>query len=231
VKAGVLALQGAFREHAEVLDALGAEPVAVRRPDHLTGVDVLFLPGGESTTIGKLLDSSGVRDALRSRLADGLPVFGTCAGLILLARHVADEHGTSYPSALDALDCTVLRNAYGRQRESFEAALAVAGIEGGFPGVFIRAPVVAEVGDAVEVLATHDDQPVLLRQGTTWAATFHPELSGDLRLHQRFLAEASDRGAGTLRRKSLGSPPEASLPVAQSVPWPERPFRAGRQVR
>jgi 5'-phosphate synthase pdxT subunit len=215
VKVGVLALQGAFREHAEVLEALGAEPVELRRPDHLTGVDAAFLPGGESTTIGKLLDSSGLRDALRSRLADGLPVFGTCAGLILLAGHVEDEHGRSYPSALDALDCTVARNAYGRQRESFEAQLTVDGIDGEFPGVFIRAPVVTRVGAAVDVLAVHDDHPVLLRSGTTWAATFHPELSGDLRLHQRFLSEVSDRGAGTLRR---------------SEPWPERPLRAGKEV-
>lgn len=191
MKAGVLALQGAFREHAEVLDALGVEPVEVRRPDHLSGVDAVFLPGGESTTITKLLDSSGVQDALRSRLGDGLPAFGTCAGLIILAREVEDEHGTSYPSALDALDCTVARNAYGRQRESFETSLAVEGIEGGFPGVFIRAPVVTKVGPAVDVLATHDGHPVLLRQGTTWAATFHPELSGDLRLHERFLSEVT----------------------------------------
>jgi 5'-phosphate synthase pdxT subunit len=190
VKAGVLALQGAFREHAEVLEALGVEPVEVRRPDHLSGVDALFLPGGESTTIGRLLESSGVREDLRTRLADGLPVFGTCAGLILLAREVEDEHGTSSPSALDALDCTVARNAYGRQRESFEARLSVDGI-GGFPGVFIRAPVVTRVGPGVDVLAVHDDHPVLLRAGTTWAATFHPELSGDLRVHERFLSEVT----------------------------------------
>jgi len=191
MKAGVLALQGAFREHAEVLDALGVEAVEVRRPDHLSGVDAVFLPGGESTTIAKLLDSSGVQDALRSRLIDGLPVFGTCAGLILLARDVEDEHGTSYPSALDALDCTVARNAYGRQRESFEASLAIDGLEGGFPGVFIRAPVVTKVGPAVDVLAVHDDHPVLMRSGTTWAATFHPELSGDLRVHEQFLSEVT----------------------------------------
>ena len=230
MKAGVLALQGAFREHAEVLEALGVEPVEVRLPDHLSGVDAVFLPGGESTTIAKLLDSSGVQAALRSRLVDGLPVFGTCAGLILLANEVEDEHGRSYPGALDRLDCTVARNAYGRQRESFEASLAVEGIEGAFPGVFVRAPVVTKVGPAVDVLATHDGHPVLLRRGTTWAATFHPELSGDLRVHERFLAEVSGRGVGTLRRRSLGSPPEASLPAGQSVPGPERPFRAEKEV-
>ncbi|MBA2325463.1 MAG: pyridoxal 5'-phosphate synthase glutaminase subunit PdxT, partial [Actinobacteria bacterium] len=116
---------------------------------------------------------------------------------------------------LDRLDCTVARNAYGRQRESFEASLAVEGIEGAFPGVFVRAPVVTKVGPAVDVLATHDGHPVLLRRGTTWAATFHPELSGDLRVHERFLAEVSGRGVGTLRR---------------SEPGPERPFRAEKEV-
>jgi 5'-phosphate synthase pdxT subunit len=191
VKVGVLALQGAFREHAEVLDALGADIVEVRVPAHLNGVDALFLPGGESTTITKLLDSSALAEPLRARIADGLAVFGTCAGLILLAHRVEDEHGDSYPGALEALDCVVRRNAYGRQRESFEATLAVEGLDGAFPGVFIRSPVVASVGGSIEVLATHDDRPVLVRQGRVWAATFHPELSGDLRLHQRFLSEVT----------------------------------------
>jgi 5'-phosphate synthase pdxT subunit len=191
MKAGVLALQGAFREHAEVLDALGADVVEVRVPDHLSGIDALFLPGGESTTVTKLLESSGLRDPLRARFRDGLAAFGTCAGLILLARSVEDEHGSSYSGALDVLDCTVARNAYGRQRESFEATLAVGGLDGGFPGVFIRSPIVTTVGDTVDVLAVHDESPVLLRQGRVWAATFHPELSGDLRLHQRFLNEVS----------------------------------------
>jgi 5'-phosphate synthase pdxT subunit len=131
---------------------------------------------------------------LQAALTEGLPVFGTCAGLILLANDVRDAGDIRYPAALAALDCTVVRNAYGRQRESFEAHLAVDGIDDGFPGVFIRAPVVERVGDAVEVLATHDGRPVLLRQGTIWGATFHPELSGDLRLHQRFLNEVT---AGT----------------------------------
>jgi pyridoxal 5'-phosphate synthase pdxT subunit len=188
VKVGVLALQGAFREHAEVLDSLGADVVEVRVPAHLAGIDGLFLPGGESTTITKLLDSSGLAAPLREQIADGMSVFGTCAGLILLARRVDDEHGDSYPGALNALDCVVQRNAYGRQRESFEATLTVDDLEG-FPGVFIRSPVITDVGDAVEVLAVHGDNPVLVRQGRVWAATFHPELSGDLRLHQRFLNE------------------------------------------
>jgi 5'-phosphate synthase pdxT subunit len=191
MKAGVLALQGAFREHREVLDALGVEAVEVRVPEHLGGLDALFMPGGESTTIAKLLDTSGLRDPLHDALADGLPAFGTCAGLILLAADVRDAGDVISPPALGVLDCTVIRNAYGRQRESFETRLAVNGLDGEFPGVFIRAPVVERVGTTVELLAVHDSHPVLLRQGTIWAATFHPELSGDLRLHQRFLTEGT----------------------------------------
>src|SRR5262249_14124399 len=181
MKAGVLALQGAFREHREVLDALGVEAVEVRVPEHLGGLDALFIPGGESTTIGKLLDTSGLREPLHAALTGGLPVFGTCAGLILLAGDVRDRNDAPVPAALGVLDCTVVRNAYGRQRESFEARLAVDGLDAEFPGVFIRAPVVEQVGSAVEVLAAHDRQPVLVRQGAIWGATFHPELSGDLR--------------------------------------------------
>jgi 5'-phosphate synthase pdxT subunit len=191
MKAGVLALQGAFREHREVLDALGVEAVEVRVPEHLGGLDALFIPGGESTTIAKLLDTSGLREPLHDALTDGLPVFGTCAGLILLADDVRDRGDARTPTVLGVLDCTVARNAYGRQRESFEARVAVDGLDGGFPGVFIRAPVVERAGDGVEVLAVHDGHPVLVREGATWAATFHPELSGDLRLHQRFLTEGT----------------------------------------
>jgi pyridoxal 5'-phosphate synthase pdxT subunit len=188
MKAGVLALQGAFREHREVLDALGVEAVEVRLPVHLSGLDALFLPGGESTTIGKLLDTSALREPLRHALESGLPAFATCAGLILLARRVGDEHGSTTPG-LGVLDCTVRRNAYGRQRESFEADVEIEGIDGSFPGVFIRAPVITEVGPGVDILARHEADAVLLRQGMLWASTFHPELSGDLRLHQRFLSE------------------------------------------
>jgi 5'-phosphate synthase pdxT subunit len=189
MKAGVLALQGAFREHREVLDALGVEAVEVRVPHHLSGLDALFMPGGETTTITKLLETSGLREPLQTAMTDGLPVFGTCAGLILLADDVRDDRDTQYAAALAALDCTVVRNAYGRQRESFEARLLIEGVDDGFPGVFIRAPVIDRVGSKVEVLAVHDGHPVLVRQGAIWGATFHPELSGDLRLHQRFLAE------------------------------------------
>jgi 5'-phosphate synthase pdxT subunit len=189
-KVGVLALQGAFREHREVLDALGVEAIEVRTPAELGALDALILPGGESTTMSKLLDSSGVRTPLAELLADGLPVFGTCAGMILLARDVVD--GRPDQESFGVIDVAVRRNAYGRQRDSFEAPLEVDGMVGGaFPGVFIRAPRIEHAGDDVEVLATYDDHPVLARQGRVWVASFHPELSGDLRLHERFLQGAS----------------------------------------
>jgi pyridoxal 5'-phosphate synthase pdxT subunit len=186
MKVGVLALQGAFREHREVLDALGVEAVEVRTPEELGALDALILPGGESTTMSKLLDTADLREPLAELLADGLPVFGTCAGMILLAREVVD--GRPDQESFGAIDVAVRRNAYGRQRDSFETELDVAGLRGGgFPGVFIRAPRIESVGDDVEVLARHDDHAVLARAGTVWVASFHPELSGDLRLHEQFL--------------------------------------------
>lgn len=191
MKVGVLALQGAFREHREVLDALGADAVEVRTPESLSGIDALFLPGGESTTITKLLHTSALIEPIRAVLDQGLPVFGTCAGLIVLAEDARDQHGVTAPPLFGALGCMVLRNGYGTQRDSFEAALRIDGIEGTFPGVFIRAPLIESVQPGVEVLASHEGHPVLIRQGPVWAATFHPELSGDLRVHERFLQEAS----------------------------------------
>ena len=185
-KVGVLALQGAFAEHAAALAALGAHPVLVRGPDALAGLDAVVLPGGESTTMSMLLESSGLRDPLAARLAEGMPVFGTCAGLILLAREVLD--GRPDQRGFGVLDVTVVRNGYGRQRDSFEALLDVPAIgPQPFPGVFIRAPRIAGAGAAVEVLARIDDEPVLVRQGPILGAAFHPELSGDLRLHHLFL--------------------------------------------
>ena len=193
MKAGVLALQGAFREHREVLTALGVDAVEVRTPSDLDVVDALFLPGGESTTMSHLLDTSDLRAPLTARLHDGLPAFATCAGLILLAHEVLDGRADQEPLGL--IDAVVRRNAYGTQLQSFEAPLDVAGLPGGpFPGVFIRAPVIEAVGARVEVLARHDDHVVLLRDGAIWASTFHPELSGDLRLHQRFLSTACSTG-------------------------------------
>jgi pyridoxal 5'-phosphate synthase pdxT subunit len=191
MKIGVLALQGAFREHREVLDALGVEAIEVRTPEALSGLDALFLPGGESTTITRLLHTAQLIEPIRAVLDEGLPVFGTCAGLIVLADDARDQHGAAAPPLFGALGCTVLRNGYGTQRDSFEAPLRIDGIEGTFPGVFIRAPLIESVRPGVDVLAAHDGHPVLVRQGRVWAASFHPELSGDLRLHQRFLQEVS----------------------------------------
>jgi len=190
VKVGVLALQGASREHLEVLDALGVDAVEVRTPDALGALDALILPGGESTTMSKLLDSSELRAPLAERLADGVPVLGTCAGLILLARDVVD--GRPDQMSFGTVDVTVRRNAYGRQRDSFETDLTIQGMAGGpFHGVFIRAPAIERCGPGVEILASHDDRPVLAREGSAFVASFHPELSGDLRVHQLFLEQVT----------------------------------------
>ena len=192
MKIGVLSLQVAFREHREVLDALGVESVDLRTAEPLGAVDALIMPGGESTTMSHLLDTSGLREPLRTRLRDGIAVLGTCAGMILLAREVLD--GRPDQESFGGIDIAVRRNGYGRQRDSFEAALEVRGLTGApFPGVFIRAPRVERVGDGVEVLASLDGVPVLLRQGPVWVSSFHPELSGDLRIHQRFVNELHER--------------------------------------
>ena len=186
LKIGVLALQGAFREQVETIEALGAPAALVKTPEELAGVDAIVLPGGESTTVDKLLDSSGLRTPLRDALRDGMPALAVCAGLIVLAREVVDGRADQQP--LGAIDVTVRRNGYGRQRESFETPLAVPALAGGpFPGVFIRAPVVERVGAGVEILAEHDGHAVLGRDGNVLFATFHPELAGDLRVHQLFL--------------------------------------------
>ncbi len=192
MKVGLLALQGAFREHREILDALDIDAVEVRAPASLDALDALILPGGESTTIGKLLVSSGLLPTLTDRLADGLPVLGTCAGLILLATDLLD--GRPDQPTLAVLDATVRRNGYGTQLQSFEANLTITGLSGPpFPGVFIRAPHLERTGPDVEILARHDGRPVLCRQGPVWASTFHPELSGDLRIHQQFLHSVDAR--------------------------------------
>ena len=188
VKVGVLALQGASARHAAMLARLGAEPVAVRSPAELAGVDALVLPGGESTTISMLLESSGLFDPVADRLAGGMPAFGTCAGMILLGSEILD--GRPDQRCFGALDIAVQRNAFGRQVDSFEADLAVRGVEGPpLHAVFIRAPVVERVADEVEVLAAVDGRPVLCRQGPVLAAAFHPELGDDPRLHELFLTE------------------------------------------
>jgi pyridoxal 5'-phosphate synthase pdxT subunit len=173
MKVGVLALQGNFREHAAMLGRLGAEPVEVRKPEQLGGLDGLVIPGGESTTFMRLMRLYGLEDAIR-RFEQ--PVLGTCAGLIVLDR----DH-------LGLVDVEVARNAYGRQVSSFEADLDLAGEEKPLRGVFIRAPRVQQAGEKVEVLSELDGEPVLLRQGRFLVATFHPELTDDTRVHELFL--------------------------------------------
>jgi 5'-phosphate synthase pdxT subunit len=186
-------LQGDVREHAEALGALGVEPLAVRTAADLESAEMLVIPGGESTAISMLLDSAGLIEPLRARLAGGMPAFGTCAGMILLADQILD--GRPDQHRLAAIDITVRRNAFGRQVQSFETDLDVDGLDQPFHGVFIRAPAVERVGDGVEVLASVPAadgtlRPVLCRQGPVLVAAFHPELSGDPRLHQLFLEGA-----------------------------------------
>ncbi len=190
MKVGVLALQGAFARHVQVLDDLGVSGIEVRTAGELADVDALILPGGESTTMSMLLDSSGLRDEVADRISGGMPVLGTCAGMILLAAHVAD--GRPDQRSFAAIDIDVRRNGYGRQVDSFESDLDVTDLDEPFHGVFIRAPVVDRVGDGVEVLATVDGRPVLCSQGSVVVASFHPEMAGDGRIHGRFLDMAFD---------------------------------------
>ena len=181
---GVLALQGDVREHVAALRLGGATPVEVRRPAELDRLDGIVLPGGESTTMGRLLAVFELLEPLRARLQAGLPAYGTCAGMILLADEV--RGGRPGQPLLGGLDMTVRRNAFGRQVDSFESELDVVGV-GQVHGVFIRAPWVERVGPAVEVLASVDDHPVAVRQGPLLATSFHPELTGDGRLHALFI--------------------------------------------
>ena len=186
---GVLALQGAFREHKRLLQTLGAQVSEVRLPQQLEGLSGLILPGGESTTIGNLMVEYGLIQAVRDFHASGGAIFGTCAGMILLARTI---HGTppqfGVQPSLDLMDITVQRNAFGRQVDSFRTSLDVSGFETPFPAVFIRAPVIEAVSPGVEVLAEHQGQIVLARHGNLLAGSFHPELTGDARIHELFLS-------------------------------------------
>jgi 5'-phosphate synthase pdxT subunit len=210
----VLALQGDFAAHAAALRALGNEPVLVRRAGQLEQIDCLCLPGGESTTMSLLLTTSGLREPLRERIAGGMPVLATCAGVILLARELSGDDGSLKVEPLGVLDVRVERNAYGRQVDSFEEAVAVdweritergstgphgaAKANGGPEGPrsplkahFIRAPLIREPGPGVDVLARRGDEIVLVRQGNILGATFHPEIAGDYRLHALLLEMAS----------------------------------------
>jgi pyridoxal 5'-phosphate synthase pdxT subunit len=189
VKVGVLALQGDVREHLRALKTAGATPLEVRHRHELDAVDALVLPGGESTTIGKLLDRFGLLEPLGARVRSGMPLYGTCAGMILMATTVV---GDDAPQRIGVLDCAVRRNAYGRQVDSFEADLDVAGWDTPFRAVFIRAPAVASTGAGVEVLATCDGAPVLVREGRLLASSFHPEMTDDARIHELFVSLVDD---------------------------------------
>jgi 5'-phosphate synthase pdxT subunit len=197
---GVLALQGDVREHLHVLESLGVRPLAVRRESELASVDGMVVPGGESTTIAKLLRIFDLLDPLRARIADGLPVFGTCAGMILLADRIED--GTADQETLGGLDITVRRNAFGRQVDSFETSLDFAGLTDPVHAVFIRAPWVESVGEGVDVLARVGEDPahgraagriVAVRQGPLMATSFHPEVGGDGRVHRLFVDLVNQR--------------------------------------
>ena len=199
-RVGVLSVQGAFAEHERMLAATGADPVDVRTPGALEGLDGIVLPGGESTTLGPVAESAGLLGPLRAAIADGLPALGTCAGMIMLARATT---GGAQP-LVGGMDIVVRRNAFGRQRSSFETSLEVPAL-GPQPveAVFIRAPWIEEAGPGVEVLAEHAGHPVAARQGGLMVTAFHPELSGERRFHEWLVARARERrdGGGVTRRR------------------------------
>jgi 5'-phosphate synthase pdxT subunit len=182
MKIGVLALQGAVTEHIVSIEKTGAVGLPIKRVEQLEEVQGLIIPGGESTTIGKLMRKYGFIEAIRNFSAQGKPIFGTCAGLIVLAKHIASGE----PGHLELMDITVARNAFGRQRESFECDLEVKGINEPVRAVFIRAPLITEVGPAVDVLTVYNNEIVTARQGNLLVSSFHPELTDDYRLHQYF---------------------------------------------
>jgi pyridoxal 5'-phosphate synthase pdxT subunit len=194
MKVGVLGLQGDVVEHETMLEVAGVEPVTVKRPEQLDEIEGLIIPGGESTTIGKLLRRFGLLEPLRQRSRSGFPMFGTCAGMILLANEIEDAAGDQ-PS-IGGMDIAVQRNAFGRQRESFETDLMVLALGSEpIPAVFIRAPLIRRVGEGVEVLATlPDGRVVAARQGNLLVSSFHPELTGDPRLHRYFLEVVEHAG-------------------------------------
>ena len=184
---GVLALQGAFALHQAVLEALGQRVVQVRRPEHLEGLDRLVLPGGESTTMSMLAERSGLLEPMRELVADGMPMLGTCAGAILLSSQIRD--GRADQHCLGAIDIVTRRNGFGRQVDSFSEPIEISGVAGpAFNAVCIRAPVIDDIGDGVQVLARIDDHPALVRQGAIMVSIFHPELADDTRVHELFLS-------------------------------------------
>jgi pyridoxal 5'-phosphate synthase pdxT subunit len=195
VRVGVLALQGDTREHLAALRDAGASAVTVRRPGELEAVDALVIPGGESTTMSHLLRDLDLLEPLRKRLADGLPAYGACAGMILLASEILDAGASGREAVpLGGLDITVRRNAFGRQVDSFEGDVEFDGFEEPVHAVFIRAPWVERVGDGVQVLARAAGHPVAVRQGPVLATAFHPEVTGDRRIHRMFVDIVTGRG-------------------------------------
>lgn len=212
---GVLALQGAFEAHQRHIAAFGLPQRQVRTIEDLAGVDALVIPGGESTTMSKAAVATGMDAALRERIAAGMPVFGTCAGLIMLASQIRD--GRPDQICLGALDIVVLRNGYGRQVDSFETEIEIPAVAapshpspGTFRGIFIRAPKIIEHGPAVEVLATHDGVPVLVRQGSIMAAAFHPELTEDRRVHALFAALVAESSVSAIPLTASSTPAPSS---------------------
>jgi 5'-phosphate synthase pdxT subunit len=210
---GVLALQGDVAEHSAALAELNVGSLPVRRPEELPGIDGIVLPGGESTTVSMLLESSGLAEPLGKELASGLPAFGTCAGMILLSRAISD--GRSDQRCYGAIDIVVRRNGYGGQLESFECDLQAVSL-GASPvhAIFIRAPVVEQVGPEVEVLATIQSTPVICRQGSVLVAAFHPELTDDRRLHELFVSMIDGSVPGGLLRRV---PEDETRKAAESV--------------
>ena len=188
MKVGILALQGDVREHANLLIKLGAEPVKVKSPEDLTDIDALIIPGGESTTIGMLIKKYKLDKAIKEKHKHGMPIYGTCAGAILLAKEII---GDNKQTKLNLADISIKRNDYGRQIDSFEAELSIKDI-GNFNGIFIRAPVIKGFYDGVEILSEHKNNPVMIRQHNLLLTTFHPELTDDTRVHEYFLNMAKE---------------------------------------
>ena len=186
MRVGVLSLQGAFREHLSVLDSLGVSACKVTGPEQLDDIDAIILPGGESSAMVRIAATSGLFPALGDQIRAGLPAFGTCAGLILLADRLMDDSLDGF-DRLGGLDVTVARNAYGRQQDSFFAPIDITGFDEEFGASFIRAPQILDVGHKVDVLAEYEGAPVLVRQDNVWGGSFHPELGPDTRIHEEFL--------------------------------------------
>ena len=183
MRIGVLAMQGAYREHLKILKSLGIEAIDVRYEEDIDNIDGLIIPGGESTTMGKLIKTLGLYDKLKSRIENNMPVWGTCAGMILLAKNIVNE----YYNHLSVMNISVIRNAYGRQLGSFETKAPVKGIGEDIDMVFIRAPYIESVGENVEILPTVDGNIVAAQEGNILVTSFHPELTEDLRLHKYFI--------------------------------------------